>query len=716
MTKRNLSRFVGMLTIAIAIQPAVAQTDLGKFPLTRAIPADVFIAVAARGNAEREFLDAHWHRVFKAFHESGVVGDVWEMISDAMDDEQLEKVDEIREKFSGLCKAVNWGELFSKESVHAGRYVVPAAGSPYEGILLGRLDKEKSVQSYAAVKSIMEELVRLIEANGGQGMSVTEVHKDDFTMAVFGPTALPSLGVAVGYWKDVIIFGFGGLGMMEDSVKLLKGSKDVKALVDTDRFKGAFAKLPPAEDELVFWDTSNMFGKFKSMVGVMDSPRSAAKKAHANAKPAKAKAKSEDADDEGDDDEDAKPAKAKAKKTAASDDDADDEDADEDEEDEGPDGRVIISKALDQVSFIDFVASVQWTDGHSVHSESFTTLLPGAKNNPICKGFMGLEPVKNYERFIPKEAKNFSVGNGCNWTQLYHAVRDFVSENIPDGANHIAHLDSMQADQWNLNIEKDILSLFAGGYVSVEIGNDMVFMLKVTDAKRMGTQLDRLFAFVNEKAGKEGGLVISEVDIAGNAGFRQISHPMLMMMGGGVTPVIGCAEDYLCISSSTKGLKMVLETAAGKHANITKSEQFMKESVRPKSGAIEAISFEDETGKAEQIQAAIGGISMALGMAGMFGQDMPPEIRTVLTKIPPLLAKLGPVAGKLDFFQSTSSYTTFENGAWRERSVQNYKGPRPPDAEEDEAKASDDDAKPAPKKAAAPKKKPKPAADEDEDE
>lgn len=715
MSKRNMSRFVGMLTFAIAIQPAIAQTDLSKFPLTRAIPADVFIAVAGRGNSERDFLDAHWHRVFKAFHESGVVGDVWEMISDAMDDEQLEKVDEIREKFSGLCKAVNWGELFAKESVHAGRYVLPAVGSPYEGVLLGRLDKEKSVQSYAAVKAIMEELVRLIEANGGQGMAVTEIHKDDFTMAVFGPSALPSLGVAVGYWKDVIIFGFGGLGMMEDSVKLLKGSKDVKALVDSDRFKGAFAKLPPAEDELVFWDMSNMFGQVKTMVGGIGHNAGPSKKAAAKAKPAKAKAKAADADDEGDDEEDAKPAKAKSAKKAASDDE-DDEDADDEEEEEGPDGGAIIAKVLDQVSFIDYMASVSWTDGHSVHSESYTKLLSNAKDNALCKVFTGQEPIKNYERLIPKEAKNFSVGNGCNWVQLYHTIRNFVSENIPDGPNHIAHLDSMQADQWNLNIENDILSLFAGGYVSVETGNDMVFMLKVTDAKKMGTQLDRLFTFVTEQAGKEGGLVISEVEIAGNPGFRQISHPMLMMMGGGVTPVIGCAEGYLCIGSSTKGLKTVLETAAGKHANITKSEQFMKESVRPKSGAIEAISFEDETGKAEQIQAVIGGFSMALGMAGMFGQDMPPEIRTVLTKIPPLLAKLGPVAGKLDFFQSTSSYTTFENGAWRERSVQNYKGPRPPEEEEDDAKASDDDAKPAPKKAAAPKKKPKPAAEEDEDE
>jgi hypothetical protein len=40
-----------------------------------------------------------------------------------------------------------------------------------------------------------------------------------------------------------------------------------------------------------------------------------------------------------------------------------------------------------------------------------------------------------------------------------------------------------------------------------------------------------------------------------------------------------------------------------------------------------------------------------------------------------MLAKLGPVAGKLNFYQSSSSYTVFEDSRWRTREVQNYKDP-----------------------------------------
>ncbi|MEK6643469.1 MAG: hypothetical protein AABZ08_06125 [Planctomycetota bacterium] len=714
MSNRKLSIFVAILTAGILIQPALGQTDLSKFPLTKGIPDDVFIAVATRGNSERAFLDDHWKRVWKSFHESGVIGDVWEMISDAMDDDQVEKVDEIREEFSGLCQAVKWGEIFGKESVHAGRYVMPAVGSPYEGILLGRVDKDKSAVAYGAMKAILEELVRLIESNGGQGtVAVTEIHKDDFTMAVFGPNGMSNLGIGVGYWKDVIVIGFGGLGMMEDSVKLLKGTGDGKALINTDRFKSAFSKLPPAEDELVFWDLSNALGQVKELMGVFDGGgHQAAKAMHAKAK-SKTKAH---ADDENGDDEDAdtKPAKAKAHKKA---DVADDEDEEgDDDEDDGPNPGVIIAKVIDEISVIDYIASVEWTDGHSVRSETYTTLLPGAKSKSLYGIMSGQEPIKDYEKFIPKEAKNFSVGSGVNFVKLYHAIRDFVSENIPDGADHIAELDRLQREKWDLNIEKDVLALFSGGHVSIDMENDTVMMLKVTDMKRTMAQIERLVEHVTELAGKEGGLMITDVEIAGKAGFKQVSHPMLMMMGGGVTPVIGCAEGYLCIGSSTKGIKVVLETAAGKHANITKSEQFMKESVRPKSGSINSISFEDESGKAEQLQAIISGASMAMGMAGMFGQDMPPEIRGFLTKLPPLLAKMAPVAGKLDFFQSSSSYTTFENGAWHERSVKNYKGPRPPGEEDNDAKADSDDAKPAAKKAKTPKKRPKQEENEDADE
>lgn len=64
---------------------------------------------------------------------------------------------------------------------------------------------------------------------------------------------------------------------------------------------------------------------------------------------------------------------------------------------------------------------------------------------------------------------------------------------------------------------------------------------------------------------------------------------------------------------------------------------------------------------------------MAMSFGGMFATDAPPEFRKMLTTLPPILAKLAPVAGKVDFYQSSASYETFDGTKWTRHEVQNYK-------------------------------------------
>jgi hypothetical protein len=309
------------------------------------------------------------------------------------------------------------------------------------------------------------------------------------------------------------------------------------------------------------------------------------------------------------------------------------------------------------------------------------------------------------------------VGTGIHWSRLYRAAREFYTENAPNGEKKLAEFDRIQADVWGLDIDKDILGLIAGGHVAIDMDDDFVLMLKVTDEKKAREQLDRLVDLIQEKSGKQGGVLITDIEVGGKAGFRQFSHPMLMMMGGGMTPVCGFAEGYLIVGSNAKPIRTCLETAKGKHPNITKSERWKKEAVMPKGGGIDSISFEDQSGMAAELQALVAGLSMGMGMVGMFAQDMPPEAKAFFSKLPPLLAKLGPIAGKLDFFQSASAYCTFEDGVWHEREAQNYRGPRPPEEEDDEKPAieEDDGDKPAKAKATKPKKRPKKVDDEDDE-
>ncbi len=93
-------------------------------------------------------------------------------------------------------------------------------------------------------------------------------------------------------------------------------------------------------------------------------------------------------------------------------------------------------------------------------------------------------------------------------------------------------------------------------------------------------------------------------------------------------------------------------------------------------GAVTSISFTDESKMAEELQAGIGALSMAMGMLGMFpAAEAPPEVQGLITSLPPILAKLGPVAGKLDFYKSSAAYESFDGQTWHSHTVQNYKKP-----------------------------------------
>ena len=148
---------------------AVAQTDFSQFPLTKAVPADAFILVAAKHNPDRKFLEDYWAEVFKAFKASGIMDDVWDLITDKVSDEQLDKIEKTREQFTTLFAKVDWADLFGKEMIYAGRLSGDlTSGTPYEGLLIGRMDSsKKAAANCESLKAILQEVVTLIETESG---------------------------------------------------------------------------------------------------------------------------------------------------------------------------------------------------------------------------------------------------------------------------------------------------------------------------------------------------------------------------------------------------------------------------------------------------------------------------------------------------------------------------------------------------------------------
>jgi len=631
--------FIRCLTTAFVIPGisagvAVAQTDMSRFSLAKAVPADAFIAVAARSNSKREFLDQYWGEVHTAFMNSGILTDIQDMIADAIPDEQSEEFESIIESFGGLCKKVEWGKLFKQEMVFAQRFSTPAPGMLYaEGVVLSRLDKKSASANYAALKSVLDEISKFIEAKAGEDIvAVAETNRDDITMSTLGPATMPGIGVSIAVWQDIIVIGYGGSTMIDESIALLRGTSQKPGLVTTARFKAAFAKLPPAEDSIFFFDAQRMLSTMQNVCSM------AAQAMAGNAQgPEGAETTGEEAN--------AEPL-AWFK---------------------------LVGTILDDVSIIDSIAAVEWTDGFRVYSETATSLRDGAKSSPLFNVFTHTKGLKDFARHIPKEAETFQASSGVDLVELYDYLAKTVKSNVPGGEAIIAKFDKMQ-EGWELNVKKDVLALIQGPTVFAHMGKDWTMLVAVTDEKKAESQVDRLLTALNKAFGQENALMISNVQVGEGMKFKQLSHPMMMMMGGMSPPVLGCADGYFMLGSSAQAIKKCLLTAAGKHPNITKSKRWQAEALVPK-GAITSISFTDESKMAEELQAGIAGMSMAMGMVGMFAAEAPPEVRGFFTSLPPILAKLGPVVGKMDFYQSYAAYETFDGQTWHSYGVQNYKKP-----------------------------------------
>lgn len=681
MKNRTVALVLAMSFFGASSGFAVAQTDPSKFPLSKAIPDDVFIAVSAKANPERKFLDDYWAEVIKAFVDSGVMTDVWDMVTDTVPDDKLDEVEDTMDRFSGLCEKIEWSEMFDREFVYCGRF--NPANAPdgfHEGMFIGRSNKEKSSANYSALKKMLAELVKFVNEQAGQSvvnLDETKGEGQSVAKLVFG--AAPNFGISVAQMDDVIFLSFGGPDLLKDGMSLLKGGGDKKGITSSPRFKQAFDQLPPAEDSMVFFDVEGMMSTFRTMLAAFGTEMHGGPPKNGGGHGAREHAH----DEHGEHGED-------GESHAESEDEGESDAHDHGHDEVNP--MQIVSQLMHDISIIDYVAESEWTDGHRVFTDSVTVLKTSAKSSPIYDVVTSGKPTANFEKFIPKEAVSFSVSSGVDLTKAYEYAIDFVTKNVPDGKMLVSQWVDFQKNHLNLDIRKDVLSLFEGSMSSYAVGNDWVLMLKVTDEKRMNEQITSLLTFVNQQMG-ESALIISKVKVNDKVEFKQISHPMMAMMPGVSPPVIGCADGQLLLGSSAKTIKTCLMTASGKHDNITKNKRWQEEALMP-TGSVLSVSFTDESNMGQELQAAIGGMSMGLGMMGMFmGGDVPPEAKRVISAIGPILAKLGPVAGRLDFFKSNATYESFDGKKWTAHAVQNYKkqSERPARMEETDSEAESSD-------------------------
>ena len=246
-----------------------------EFTLISAVPDDVFVCVAERGNAEREFVEQYWQEVISALCASGIGADLMGMVGGLMDGQDQGELDRLTELAERLYEGVEWGAMaggelvFAERLADASRLGDPMAVGTPDVVWLMRGHHDGAEKNYAGLVAILETIVA--EVNKAAEKEVLAVARSSSRGASLASANLtdsngrgPFLPITVGRRDDVILITL-GQRMLDDVLNLLAGTSDKTALSATPRFKAAFASLPEAEDGLTFFDMQNMLTSLRGI-------------------------------------------------------------------------------------------------------------------------------------------------------------------------------------------------------------------------------------------------------------------------------------------------------------------------------------------------------------------------------------------------------------------------------------------------------------------
>lgn len=610
MDRRKLSHRIAVLSGVLLMAAAPAMA--AKKSLATAVPEGVYIFVHHQANPEREFLDKHWANVWNELAKANIGADVMQLIKAQQPPADQATFDQSMEQIMALVKSVDWSQLCGKETVFAGKMMFPMP----DYVFLTRPDPESLEKNTKALETILNKA-----ADAEPNLLLQKIDLEPGTMWTLVVSGTP-VSFTMAEVDGVLVFGL-GQQLIGSALDSLRGKEsDHKPLVSTDRFKAAFEGLPEAEDTRVMFDMNMMLDGMQQMFAAIPE-----QKAGDDGGPSEA---------------------AQIKKLMAS--------------------------IVDELHLLDYIATVGYTEGLKTHNISKMMLSKDASSKVLYKAMGKPNGVKDYAKFIPQNAKSFSVNSAWDLSALYAGVRGFVKENVPDGEQHIAELDGMQ-QAVGFNIQDDLLSWIGSKTISVSMpggmsamgmgGGEFVMMLEVSDQEKADAKIGGWLTQLNTMLQQNGAqLVMSKATVAGDDSFTSIMSPMMPI----IKPVIGVHGGYLIIGSSANAVGSVLATAAGDQPNILDSATFNADGILP-TGPVYSISFTDMRGSYRET-------AQMLGMAGGFGSiivaNLPPEQAQVAQSVLGIITKLAPVIAAMDFYQSEATVVEYDGRKFMTTQVVTY--------------------------------------------
>lgn len=624
--EHKLGFLTAVLLVALAL-PAASAKGMDEFTLTKAIPADAFLAVHCRDHAGKEFLNTQMDRVWEAVQAAHFERDIKRMLKGLQKKqlppgEELVGFDEWWQQMEDLTSGVDWASLGKREFAMGMKLGFPTL----EFVILMMPPEDKVASDFEGLCGILKTLVeknpetlQLVEEEDGP----TQIRKLTFVGAPF------PLGATIVRHNDVLMLSFGPT-MGEQALALLRGGEG-ESLASTDRFQAAFKKLPPPTDGLTFFDAARMFGQIR---GVVDGAfQMAAAGAPAEGEPGY---------------EDFQKIK------------------------------VLPGKIIDAFDMFEYVAEVKTTDGMRTNSDSIALLRDDAETHAMYPVLFGNKPLAMPLKYVPADAKDFTAMSGVDLHALYKAAVKIVGEDVPDGQEILAQIERLKDTETGpgIDIEKDYISWIGGGFTTFNVPgptpyspSEFVVMLSLRDEAKAQEMLGKLFGVLEPMMAQQNGSIVP-AEIEGADGFKSVIFPMLAMIGMN-KPTLGVKDGWLFFGSSPDMIKSALDVSAGSAANFATNERFLKEGI-PAEGAVMSLSFTDLTKLGEDL-------GKILQMVPMLGMMAGPEVQgdPVIQNLLSMVGRAGRVVRKLDFFQSSATRTVRDGNTLVTKGVMNYREPPP---------------------------------------
>jgi len=616
----------------VVATPCLAQSLPREFTLPQFVPDDFWMFIAGCDTPEQAWVDAQWDSVFDALKESGLDREVVSLVLALAEDDPTQRQAHLAQ-ITAMIDRVRWRDLIAQEIIVAERLAPTANGYGY--MFLTKVPGESVDANFAGLVGILQQLASMTNLFS---LSAQDSAADAwwFLELQTDQQPQPPIRVDLFRFKETIGITLGqgaGADIAKEVIALLTGKSRRKSIVDSPRFKEALARVEPPEHFVMFFDIRRVFQAVEALL------TRESEEAHRVSESERGTIRA-------------------------------------------------LREAVSMGDVLDYSITSKAMSGRRERRYSLTLLQPSKLDRPLARAFLDRRPFERIERLVPLEATSFSMNGGVDLGPLYGVVTEFVRDQVPGGPGYLQRWNAW-LDSRGVDLQRDFFSWWSGEVVSVKMeplvpnpfkGDDGVLMIRVRDPRLAAEKVNAAVEFLRRKSQRTGQMLLVSPARVQAEGFCELTHPAMAMF---LRPVVGVHEEWLMLGTSAGAIDRCLDVAAGRSPSILECRRFREEGLIPQ-GPVFSASFSDRANYGQQMgeTAAIVGVFAAMLPAvqksappvGPNGRDARRWL-SVMQSTLAIMAKLGPVFQRLDFYSSESSLTVVDGPAIRQEAVVTYKGP-----------------------------------------